>query len=357
MGSSKKFDPESYGAGTALSSMFGGGPGMTAYHSGVVGKQNMMVPRSMIAMDDANEEIYPRSESAQKKLDALALDIRKRGIEQPLILYKKEDGRFGILAGHQRYLANELAIQRYSDYNGETLPAIIESAPKGDGDYRIRLILNNIQRDKTSYERMMEIVVFCREYPNLPDESCLKNESGEKLTTRAAVCMSLGCSDSEVTRYLKIHNDLIPELMPFFANGQISTAVAHSIAKQLVTMQEFVYESWDFSDPEKILTGSILSDLITKKALKDADSAGEGLNEQKQKKKPEKPIVEKPVTIQAGIEMLGGACAELSQMSSSFTRRPTKREERRLINQIAAEMVKIQMLKNQLASFVSEVDE
>lgn len=281
-------------------------------------RQEVYLPRTQIEPEETNQEIYynPRREEL---LLSMAHDFRRVGIQQPLIVYRDTcTGTYRILSGHNRFAANELAITLFPEYKGENLPCIVEPMPQSEAERIQRLILNNRQRSTTSYERMQEIAFYKSSYETLHHRECPR----EELQT------ALAASNSEITRYLKIYTDLVASLMEAFREGQLATSVAHTLSGMAYGQQEKIAALWDFGKAP--LTASDLTRLT---------------HTLWPEEKPEKPAVPLPASIGDGLRQLSALSGELSHMAATLPQHTGKRKEQAILKQIAAELSKLEALR------------
>ncbi|MBQ9459493.1 MAG: ParB N-terminal domain-containing protein [Oscillospiraceae bacterium] len=216
----------------------------------ISGERVSQIRRSNIEINARNEVVYD-----VKELDALAKDISERGIQEPLLLRQRPNGKYVIISGHRRFAANELAIKKYQ-YDGEYIPCIIRDNISDSIDEREALILNNLQRDKSDYNRMMEII----EMRKCAEE---RRERGENIVNiRHYLMERLGVSNSEISRFDRIHSSLCSDLMAEFRAERISTNVAHEIAKLDAPAQEFIFSHWERGADAETLSFPIMSRLL-----------------------------------------------------------------------------------------------
>ena len=200
------------------------------------GERVKLILRGELEPSKKNKDIYNVDD-----LETLAADIARRGIQEPLIVRQKPNGKFAIRAGERRYAANAIAVDKMGYSDGEYLPVIVRNNITDEIEEREAIILDNLQRVKTDYTRMMEIIelINCAE---------ARKERGEKIASvRNYVMERLGVSQSEITRFERIHKSLIPELLQEFRNERFATNVAHTIATGASEdAQKYIYENWDW---------------------------------------------------------------------------------------------------------------
>ena len=109
----------------------------------------LLIPIEKIFRD----ENQPRKEFDQEKISELAQSINKNGLIQPLILTKKDDGNYTLVAGERRWRAAQIA-------NLKTLPALLLPT---DLDKDEISLIENIQRENLkvseeaqAYQRLIE---------------------------------------------------------------------------------------------------------------------------------------------------------------------------------------------------------
>ncbi|MCF6765368.1 ParB/RepB/Spo0J family partition protein [Thiotrichales bacterium 19S3-7] len=76
-----------------------------------------------------------------KNIDSLAASIREKGVLQPIIVRRNENGEYTLIAGERRYRAAKMA-------QLSTIPAIVRE--EKDSDVLIIQLLENDQREKVS---------------------------------------------------------------------------------------------------------------------------------------------------------------------------------------------------------------
>ena len=109
----------------------------------------LLIPIEKIFRDDAQ----PRKEFDKEKINELAQSIKKNGLIQPLILVKKDNENYSIVAGERRWRAAQIA-------DLKTLPSLL--IPDDLDKDEISLI-ENIQREDlkiseeaSAYQRLIE---------------------------------------------------------------------------------------------------------------------------------------------------------------------------------------------------------
>ncbi|MDE5697078.1 MAG: ParB/RepB/Spo0J family partition protein [Lachnospiraceae bacterium] len=198
---------------------------------------------------------YTRSEDEVEELADTMLIAG--GILQPLIVRKTDMSEYEILAGHKRKRASVYNVDRgYKEF--EFLPCIVIDmsglmakkiserilAEQGDveddklldmiAEY-IVICTNSTASESSHYEKMMQAVRLSRILPAM-----LGNEELKGRALRAEIAKEMKCGDGQVGRYQSIYNNLVPEAMELFKNGQIKLSVACSLSGLNKSQQEEV---------------------------------------------------------------------------------------------------------------------
>jgi len=129
-------------------------------------------------------DIYPNPYQQRKKFDEIKLkeladSIKKSGLIQPAIVYKK-DGKYYLLAGERRWRASQLL-------KWEKIPVIVKKL--NDEEIMIQSLVENIQRED------LNAIEIADGIKTLIDKSGLKHDEVSKF---------LGMSRSAVTNYLRL---------------------------------------------------------------------------------------------------------------------------------------------------------
>lgn len=95
----------------------------------------------MVAVEllDSNPD-QPRKEFNDKELQSLAQSIKAKGIIEPLVVVKKEDGRFEIIAGERRLKAAK-------SVNQKQVPVIIREKSDDPAERLVLALLENLCRE------------------------------------------------------------------------------------------------------------------------------------------------------------------------------------------------------------------
>lgn len=165
----------------------------------------------------------PRRDFAESELAELAESVRKNGVLQPVLVRRKGDGFFELVAGERRLRAATMAGLR-------NLPAIVRNVT--DEQAMIFALVENVQRKDLNpvetaraYHRLLNEFGFSQETVaqhvgkdrssvanlmrllNLPNEIQMLVETGELSTGHAKVVLSLDRSEAQIKLAHKIVRD------------------------------------------------------------------------------------------------------------------------------------------------------
>lgn len=149
------------------------------------------------------DENQPRKEFDKEKIEELAQSIHKNGLIQPLILTKKDDDNYILVAGERRWRAAQIA-------NLKTIPSLL--LPEDLDKDEISLI-ENIQREN------LKISEEAQAYQRLIDKNKYTHEELAKI---------VGKSRSHITNLLRILS-LDPYFFDLLNKGVLSMGHARAL--------------------------------------------------------------------------------------------------------------------------------
>lgn len=186
-----------------------------------------------------------------KEIDDLVATIPMAGILQPLLLNEsdEEEDMYEIVAGHRRrtaciYLVEQKGMKQY-----RYVPAIVKPK-KSQTLQKLALIVANRFRDKSDWERMMEVVELKSIFNEILEnrkldkqtqkmlKELLEIQTDEDMKLRDFMAKSLNISATQVARYEKIHNSLSDVFMTAFQTKNISISIAYELATLSPEWQE-----------------------------------------------------------------------------------------------------------------------
>ena len=162
------------------------------------------------------EDLVPSKDNFYHVDADLKRSIELVGVLQPLLVNKPENGKYKVIAGHRRRQAVMELVSEGKE-NFRFLPCVYK---KEDVMDRLAIIMANRFREKTDWEKMTEAV----EAEELAKE--LKKEYSIEGRTREILSEITGVAEAQLGRYKAIYNNLLPELMEEFKNGNIVISVA-----------------------------------------------------------------------------------------------------------------------------------
>ena len=164
-------------------------------------------------------DLEPSKENFYQVDDGLKRSVELVGILQPLLVKRPENGKYKVIAGHRRRLA-VLALMEEGKEGRRYVPCVFK---KEDVRDRLAIILANRFRDKTDWEKMMEVV----EAEGLARE--LKEDYQLGGRTREVLAEMMGMSQGQIGRYKAIYNHLDAGLMEEFREGTIGFSAASEL--------------------------------------------------------------------------------------------------------------------------------
>ena len=162
--------------------------------------------------DDVQYIYYKEIRPAKKNRDVgdikdLAEDIAEDGLDHNLLLTKidDEDYKYEIVAGHRRFMAICLNIER-GDRTYEYVPAKVKNYDEIDALRRLHL--NNINTKPYTPGEMMEAIEDLRKIYEI------KKQKGEKEPGRIQelIAKDVGLKKSQVGNYEKVINNAVDEV-------------------------------------------------------------------------------------------------------------------------------------------------
>ena len=182
-------------------------------------------------------------------MDHLVESIKERGIITPVMLRKKEDGRYEMVSGHRRKRACELA-------GMETIKAEIRDLSRDDAI--LLMVDSNLQRTTIlpsekafAYKMRMDAMRRQGERTDLTSTPVVsKFRSDEKLGAQT------GESRETVRRFVRLTN-LIPGMLELVDEGRIALRPAVELSYLSASEQEALLEAISYEDATPSLAQAI----------------------------------------------------------------------------------------------------
>lgn len=185
-------------------------------------------------IDDFPE--HPFKVQENEDLSKLKESIKDNGVLEPIIVRKKENDRFEIIAGHRRKFASELLGNNF-------IPCIVRDTSKEEAI--VYMVDSNLHRTNIlpsekakAYKMKMEAIKNIKSGP-----------MGHNARTRDIIGEENSESGRQVQRYLRL-NELIPELLDMVDNSVLNE-------KPIIALRPAVELSYLTKDEQEMLLNSI----------------------------------------------------------------------------------------------------
>lgn len=192
---------------------------------------------------------HPYKVRMDEDMEALTESVRTYGIITPVILRKKDDGRFECAAGHRRRKAAELA-------GHTTIRAEVRDMTRDEAI--ILMVDSNLQRtiilpsEKAfSYKMRLEAIKRQGQRNDLTSVPL-----AQKLTSREEVGAAVGESQDQVRRYIRLTN-LAPALLDMVDEGRIAFRPAVELSYLTEQEQADLLETISYEDATPSLAQAI----------------------------------------------------------------------------------------------------
>lgn len=212
---------------------------------------------------------------SEKKFKEMVESISVNGVLQPIIVRPKDDGRYEILAGHNRRNASIEA-------GKEQIPAIIVNA---DDDKAKEIIVdtNVVQRDEKTPMEIARAYKIKAEAIGKRQGVRVDLNGGKKGLTRDIIGQEYEVSGMTVERYLRLNN-LLPEFQELVDNGIMKVKTAFELGLVDEETQGHILDLVDVHDKDELKQLSTKKVKEIKKNLKEKNKLSK---EEKKKFKEE----------------------------------------------------------------------
>lgn len=146
----------------------------------------------------------PRHTFPQEELAELAASIKESGVLQPIMVRRKGDGIYELIAGERRWRASKEA-------GLETIPVVIRNC--SDQEALLLALVENLQRED------LNPMETARAYSRMVNEFGL---------TQDAIAVKVGRDRSSVANFVRL-NHLHPEVQELVARGALTTGHAKAL--------------------------------------------------------------------------------------------------------------------------------
>ena len=171
-------------------------------------------------------------------LDSLASNIACCGLQQPIRVRRKEDGRYVIVSGHRRRAAIEMLAAEDPE-KWQEVPCIVEQDAASPALQQLRLIYANASTRKLTPAEISEQAVQVEKLLYQ-----LKEEEGYEFPGRMRdhVAQAVGVSKTKLARLKVIREGLADFWMPFFENNSLHESTANYLAQLPKDDQLLIHE-------------------------------------------------------------------------------------------------------------------
>lgn len=168
-------------------------------------------------------------------VEELAEDIKINGLNHNLVVRKLDNDKYELISGERRYTALTKLVEEGNNIFSLVPCKVIEV---NDIDSEIILIQANAQtRELTEVEKLEQVKRLAELYK-------AKKKNGEKVPgkIREIIANDLKLSPTQVGRYERINNKLIPELKDILENGNLTIANASEFSTLSEDNQKVILE-------------------------------------------------------------------------------------------------------------------
>lgn len=198
----------------------------------------------------------PRNEMSMTGIEELASQIKLVGLEQPLVVYQKEDGSYMILTGHRRYTAIKLLVERGDWDKNQPVECRVKDLDDMDVPLEVEekemlsILVTNQTREKTDADLAFEIKEWKNIISKLREQGVTfmvagYDEEGNAIKkeiagvrTQDIVAGQLGISKTQVAKFNKVENQGSASLKEALKNGNINISNASEVASMSKEEQE-----------------------------------------------------------------------------------------------------------------------
>lgn len=187
---------------------------------------------------------HPFKVKLDEDMDQLVQSVRERGIITPVILRKKEDGRYELVAGHRRKKACELA-------GLETVRAEIQEMTRDEAI--ILMVESNLQRSTIlpsekafSYKMRLEAMKRQAGRPSKENSVPAGHHSLEG-KSREILAANSPDSNTQIQRYIRL-TSLIPEILDMVDNNKIALRPAVELSYLAENEQRYLLNAIECED-------------------------------------------------------------------------------------------------------------
>ena len=209
---------------------------------------------------------HPYKVRMDEDMDALTESVRTYGIITPVILRKKEDGRFECAAGHRRRKAAELA-------GHTTIRAEVREMTRDEAI--ILMVDSNLQRttilpSEKAFSYKMRLEAMKRQAGRPPKNYSPVGNNFAGATSSELMAEETGESKNQIFRYIRLTN-LVPDLLDMVDEGRIAFRPAVELSYLTEQEQRDLLETISYEDATPSLAQAIKMKEFSKAGKLNAD--------------------------------------------------------------------------------------
>ena len=209
---------------------------------------------------------HPYKVRMDENMAALTESVRTYGIITPVILRKKEDGRFECAAGHRRRKAAELA-------GHTTIRAEVREMTRDEAI--ILMVDSNLQRttilpSEKAFSYKMRLEAMKRQAGRPPKNYSPVGNNFAGATSSELMAEETGESKNQIFRYIRLTN-LVPELLDMVDEGRIAFRPAVELSYLTEQKQRDLLETISYEDATPSLAQAIKMKEFSKAGKLNAD--------------------------------------------------------------------------------------
>lgn len=221
-------------------------------------ERNRQQEKQILYLDITELEASKENFYGIRDLETLKASISLKGLLQPILVTKGEEGRYTVLGGGRRRQAiEELVNEGREDLR--KVPCIVsdtrlqgEEAESQEEDWEMKELLNRLDiisansfREKTDWEKLEETVQIGNIIKDLKRLGKIKGNVREMQVELS------GTTGTQIARYNAILNNLSEELTEAFKNNDFGISVAYELSR---LTEEYQKQAWELFLENKILT-------------------------------------------------------------------------------------------------------
>ena len=237
--------------------------------------EEYVIPIPLTEIDDFPNHPYKVVDN--EKMQELSESIKEYGVSQPVIVRKKENGRYEMISGHRRKRASELA-------GKEDILAIIKDLT--DEEATILMVdSNENQREEVlpsekAFAYKMKLEAIKRQAGRPKNNSVPVAQDLKGKSSREIVAENTGESQDQIRRYIRL-TELIPEILDMVDEKKIAFRPAVEISYLSEDNQYVLLDVMQFSDITPSLAQAIHMKKLEQEGKLDADKIEELMSQEK----------------------------------------------------------------------------